>query len=182
VRAFAHSPGVTPLSAERPDHPPDRDAALAAAGVAVRRYLRFLGCDWALADDLAQEALLAGIGSFAAGAPPLPWLLTAARNALRMHLRRVGRRREVDGLEALHAEWIEVADDDAGEARRRALRHCLDELPPRSRRALELRYGEDSRRSAIARELGLGDEGIKSLLTRLRSALAACVQRRIGDG
>jgi RNA polymerase sigma-70 factor (ECF subfamily) len=173
---------VTPLLAERPDHPPDRDAALAAAAVAVRRYLRFLGCDWALADDLAQEALLAGIGSFAAGAPPLPWLFTAARNGYRMHLRKVGRRREVGGLEALHADWIEVAGDDAGEARRRALHHCLDELPPRSRRALELRYGEDSKRSAIARELGLGDEGIKSLLVRLRTALAACVQRRLTDG
>ena len=159
-----------------------RDAALQRAWAAVRRYLRFLGCDWALASDLAQDALVAGIGRFAAGAPPVPWLLTAARNGYRMHLRKAGTRRETHGLDDLHAQWVEVAGDDAAERRRAALRACLDELPERSRRALELRYGEDARRAAIARELGLGGEGVKSLLARLRQALAACVRRRLNDG
>jgi RNA polymerase sigma-70 factor (ECF subfamily) len=150
----------------------------------VRRYLRFLGCDWALAEDCAQEALHAALAQFGAGAdrvPPLPWLLTAARNGYRMHLRRLGRRREVDDLDALHAAWVEVAGSDAADERLRALRLCLDELPARSRKALELRYGDGAPRAAIARELGLGDEGVKSLLVRLRAALAACVRRRIGS-
>lgn len=163
--------------------PGARDAALAAAFRRVRRYLRFLGCEPALAEDCAQEALLAAIAHFGAqgGVPPLPWLLTAARNGYRMHLRRQGRAREVGGLDPLHAAWVEVAGADAADERLAALRCCLDELPPRSRRALELRYGEDAPRASIARELGLGAEGVKSLLARLRAALAVCVQRRIGS-
>src|SRR5262245_33653425 len=111
--------------------------------------------------------------------PPLPWLLTAARNAFRMHLRRHGRQRECDDLDALHADWCAVAGDDAGDERLAALRACLQDLPPRARRALELRYAEDADRRAIGNELGLGAEGVKSMLERLRTALAACVQRRL---
>src|SRR5262245_63879046 len=104
--------------------------------------------------------------------PPLPWLLTAARNAFRMHLRRQGRRRECDDLDALHADWCAVAGDDAGDERLVALRLCLAELPARSRRALELRYADGADRRAIGSELGLGAEGVKSMLERLHTALA----------
>src|SRR5262245_60058739 len=130
-------------------------AGAADATVRVRRYLRFLGCAPALADDCAQDALVAAMEQYAGALPPLPWLLTAARNAFRMHLRRQGRRRECDDLDALHADWCAVAGDDAGDERLAALRRCLDELPARSRRALELRYAEDADRRGIGRELGL---------------------------
>lgn len=146
--------------------------------LAVRRYLRFLGCDWSLAEDLAQDAVLAALRT---GHAALPWLLTTARNGYRMHLRQRGRRREVDDLDALHAQWLEVAGDDGAEARRLALQACLRQLPERSRRALELRYGDQGRRAAIAGELGLRPEGLKSLLTRVRLALAACITRRMND-
>jgi RNA polymerase sigma-70 factor (ECF subfamily) len=183
-----HPPRMTQVVEDHPQQAaarsgaPDREDALAAAAVAVRRYLRFLGCDWALAEDLAQEAILESLRVFDHGAPPVPWLLTAARNGYRMHLRRRGRRREVPDLDALHRQWIEVAGSDSGAMRLAALRACLAALPPRARRALELRYGEVAKRPAIARELGLGREGVKSLLARLRAALAACVQRRLNDG
>jgi DNA-directed RNA polymerase specialized sigma24 family protein len=83
-----------------------------AAGVRVRRYLRFLGCAHGELDDLVQETMLAAVGTFARQAPPLPWLLTAARNALRQHFRRRDRRREVADLDRLHARWIEEARSD----------------------------------------------------------------------
>jgi RNA polymerase sigma-70 factor (ECF subfamily) len=163
--------------------PSGRDAALAGAAARLRRYLRFLGCDRSQAEDCAQEALLAALARFGPGSglPPLPWLLTAARNGYRMHLRRKCRRREVDDLDALHQAWVEVAGPDAADERLGALRLCLAELPARSRRALELRYGDGAPRGAIGKELGLGDEGVKSLLARLRALLAACVRRRIGS-
>ena len=143
------------------------------------RYLRFLGCPADLADDFAQETLLAALRTFAAAEAPAGWLCTTARNRLRMHLRTAGR--EVPDLDTLHAQWVEVAEPDGGEARLRALRHCLQQLPERSRRALELRYGDGAERPAIGRELGLGDEGVKSLLVRLRAALAVCVQQRLQE-
>ncbi len=145
----------------------------------VWRYLRFLGCAADLADDFAQDTLVAALRTFAADEPPLAWLCTTARNRLRMHLRRAGR--EIADLDVLHAQWVEVATPDGGDAQARALRRCLDELPQRSRRALELRYGDGVERAAIAREIGLGAEGVKSLLVRLRAALAACVQQRVKE-
>ncbi len=157
--------------------PPGDPVWLVPARARVWRYLRFLGCAADLADDFAQDTLVAALREFAAGEPPLPWLCTTARNRLRMHLRRAGR--EVADLDVLHAQWVEVAPPDGGDAQARALQRCLDELPARSRRALELRYGDGVERAAIAQELGLGAEGVKSLLVRLRAALAACMQKRV---
>jgi RNA polymerase sigma-70 factor (ECF subfamily) len=152
-----------------------------AAAVRVRRYLRFLGCARGELDDLVQETMLAAVGAFARQAPPLPWLLTAARNALRQHFRRRGRRREVADLDRLHARWIEEARSDGGDAQREALRECLRGLPERSRQVVQLRYGDGLRRATIARRLGLLPEGVKSLLARVRAALGDCIRRRLGD-
>ena len=62
-----------------------------------------------------------------------------------------------------------------------ALQKCLRELPERSRTVLRLRYGENLDRKAIAERVGLGAEGVKSLLVRLREQLGLCVRRRMGD-
>lgn len=149
--------------------------------LALGRYLRFLGAPRDAVDDLVQDALLAGLRAFAAGDAPLPWLLTTARNALRLHLRRLGRRREVADLERLHDAWCAEAGDDGGEAKRRALSACLEGLPERSRQVLERRYRDGWSRAAIAAEAGLGDEGVKALLARVRRALGDCIERRMRD-
>ncbi|MCA8964421.1 MAG: sigma-70 family RNA polymerase sigma factor [Planctomycetes bacterium] len=167
--AAAQEPGVAPT--------------LPGAGTQarLRRYLRFLGADRQVLDDLVQEALLAGVKTFGNEPAALPWLLVAARNALRQHLRRLGRRREVADLDRLDRVFHDQVGDDGGDAQRAALRRCLDELPPRSRQALELRYGEGASRAVIAAALGLGEEGAKTLLARLRKALGACIERRLAD-
>src|SRR5262245_23001232 len=119
-----HPHGVSARAEALQPAPLPHDAA--DATVRVRRYLRFLGCAPALADDCAQDALVAAMEHFGGTLPPLPWLLTAARNAFRMHLRRQGRQRECDDLDLLHADWCAVAGDDAGDERLAALRRCLD--------------------------------------------------------
>jgi DNA-directed RNA polymerase specialized sigma24 family protein len=43
---------------------------------------------------------------------------------------------------------------------------------------LQLCYGDDLPRSRAAAEMGLRDEGLKTMLSRLRAALKACVERR----
>ena len=149
--------------------------------VRVRRYLRFLGAERHAVDDLAQETMLAAVRTFAAAAVPLPWLLVTARNALRQHLRRIGRSREVADLERLDAAWRQQMGDDGGEARRAALAECLRALSDRARLVLDLRYRDGLSREAIANRAGLGDEGVKTLLARAREALGACIRRRLGD-
>lgn len=161
-------------------HPGDGTDALAVASQRVRRYLRFLGCDPDTLDDLAQETMLAAAKSFGDRLPSLPWLLTVARNALRGHLRRRGRRREVHDLDRLHSMWVEQVHDDGGDAQHAALRECLRELPPRARLAVDLRYREGLSHRRIGSLLGLRAGSAKSLLHRLRVTLGECVRRRIG--
>jgi RNA polymerase sigma-70 factor (ECF subfamily) len=160
----------------------DRTGPLEAATRRVRRYLRFLGCERAVVDDLVQETMLAAAGSFASRVPPLAWLLVTARNCLLMHLRRSGRRREVADLDRLHERWIEDARDDGGDAQREALDSCLQQVGDRARQVVELRYRDGLARGVIAERLGLGVEGVKSLLARTRAALGDCIRRRLGDG
>ena len=149
--------------------------------VRVRRYLRFLGAELHAVDDLAQETMLAAVRTFAAEDVPLPWLLVTARNALRQHLRRLGRSREVPDLERLDSAWQQQMGDDGGDTRREALAECLRTLPDRSRLVLDLRYREGLSREGIAAHTGLGTEGVKTLLVRARQALGACIRRRLGD-
>ena len=68
---------------------------------------------------------------------------------------------------------------DGRSQRREALESCLDELPPRSRRLLDLRYVEEHSAAEIAREVGSTSGSVRVLLTRARTALASCIERRL---
>lgn len=168
-------PGAADLPGMAPDTRCDDDPADALRQVV--RYLRFLGCPRDSVEDLGQEAMLLGCRRWPAGAP-LPWLLVTARNLHRQHLRALGRRREIVDADRLHELWQRHVED-GGDALRAALRSCLQGLPERSRRVLELRYGEDADRGSIAAALGMGEEGVKSLLMRVRAAVGECVRRRL---
>ncbi|MFY7950060.1 MAG: RNA polymerase sigma factor, partial [Gemmatimonas sp.] len=179
---FVHLPVVTSLSADPlPPAPPGEPAWLAPARARTWRYLRYLGCEATLADDFAQDTLLAALRAHGGHEPPPGWLLRTAHNHLRQHHRTQRRtERVLADLELSHAQWTEVAGADDGDDKLAALRACLAELPERSRQVLQQRYGAGLERSAIARALGLGDEGVKSLLVRVRQVLAACMARRVG--
>src|SRR5690606_23645246 len=84
-------------------------------------------------------------------------------------------------LHRLHELAVAELGPDGGDARVAALRACLPTLPPRSRLALQLYYRDGLSRREVARRLGLGEEGAKSLLARAKAALKVCVQRR-SDG
>ena len=150
----------------------------------VWRYLRYLGAPSELADDLTQETFLQllrapyqeqGRGARAA------WLRTVARNFYLKSLRRPG---SVDLAEAelvaADAAWTGFARQDGGQEHLAALRLCLDELDGRARQAVRMQYEERRSRDSLGAALGLSPDGVKSLMRRVRTALRACVERRIG--
>lgn len=151
------------------------------------RWLRFLGCPADLAEDVMQDALLAalhaGIDRDRTDAVASGWLRSTARNLCRSALRRSHRRPECELLPEVEAEaaFKSHAGDDGGSDYVHALRTCLGKLEPRHRRAVQLRYGDDAPRAAIAAELDLGEEGVKTLLRRLRAGLRACVERALEE-
>ena len=108
----------------------------------LRRFLTSLCGDPALADDIAQEALVRAyvnsgrfVGNFKA------WLFRIAYNCFIDNLRRVpAPAASLDSPEALH-----VADGSASDAsfRHEELRRALARIPEKERTAIALHYFED---------------------------------------
>jgi len=149
---------------------------------AVWRYLRFLGCDPALATELAQDTFLALLRARLPdrGAAALRgWLRGTARNLMRARRRQV--RRELTGLpdDAIDAAWQDYEREDDGDGYRDALRACLAQLPHRQRHAVDLYWAQDVDLRELARALELKPEGAKTLLRRLKTALRHCIEQRI---
>ncbi len=152
-----------------------RDAWIARQSDLLWRYLRYLGASRELAEDVMQEVLIRALAHHGTARPG--WLRTTARNLLVDHWRREGRAPLSVDAAALERVWC-AQDTDA---RRGALRACLDGLPARSRQVLELRYGDGLGWSEIGARIGLRAQGVKSLLQRLRVAVRGCVERRLRD-
>jgi RNA polymerase sigma-70 factor, ECF subfamily len=147
--------------------------------VEVWRYLRFLGASAELADDLTQETflqLLRAPFEQRATAATGGWLRTVARNFYIKSFRRPPF--ATAELDAIEAAWTGFAGADSGEQRLAQLRQCIDGLTGRARDVVRWHYEERAGRAAIASRLGMGQDGVKSLLRRTRALLRACIERR----
>lgn len=151
----------------------DAGAMIRRHWAAIRRYLRVLGADAALADDLAQDVFVLAMkkGIEDRGAPTAVWLRRAARNVF---LADVGRRRTVP-IDVAEQVWEAAAEHDT--ERQQALRDCLQLLTGRSQQALRMAYGERRSWSQIAAVLDMQASGVKTLLRRCRETLRECIER-----
>ena len=144
----------------------------------VKAYLLRLGAPSAVAEDLAQEALL-NLWRKAhlfdpAKASAATWLFTIARN-LRIDAIRREKRPELDPEDFMPEagptadEGLVLADDEG------RLRIALKELPADQIQVVELSFFADKPHSQIAAELGIPLGTVKSRLrlamTRLKRAL-----------
>jgi len=144
----------------------------------VWRYLRFLGASTELADDLTQDTFLQLLRAPFAERDPAAtagWLRTVARNLYVKSFRRPPFASAE--LDAMEASWGTFAGDDGGEGSLARLRHCVQQLAGRARDVVRLHYEERRSRADIGARLGIGEDGVKSLLRRTRAALRACIER-----
>ncbi len=149
----------------------------------VWRWLRFLGCDDATADDLTQETFLQLLRKPQSDWPEAlpPYLRGIARNRYLMWLRAKGRRRETADLDLLETVWQEVDREDGLQTFLDALQECLGQSGERVREAVRLHYAEGNSREQIATALGLKPEGVKTLLRRTRAALRKCIEGKLAE-
>jgi len=155
----------------------------------IYRYLRYLGAQPAAAEDLVQETFLATLRPSAHHPDPADtaawsaWLRGIARNLFLAECRRsatTARILNAQALELADASWSAgLARESAWDDHLAALRQCLETLPPRQRGILDHRYVHHTPREEMATLLGIGEDGIKSLLRRIRAALAQCIQERL---
>src|SRR3954469_24059122 len=104
----------------------------------IWRYLRALGCEASLAEDLTQDTFLAVLQrpfNDVSPAATSAYLRKTALNLLISHERRAGRVRPVENIELLDNPWTRWAGDDDGEMVLGHLRDCLGRLTERARRA-----------------------------------------------
>ena len=149
----------------------------------VKGYLMRLGAGNAVAEDLAQEALLVVWRKAAlfdpAKASASTWIFTIARN-LRIDAIRKERRPELDPNDPSLQPQAEPASDeglDWAKAEDR-LRVALAELPREQAQIIALSFLAEKPHSTIASELGLPLGTVKS---RIRLAMAR-LRLALGDG
>jgi RNA polymerase sigma-70 factor (ECF subfamily) len=174
---------VDPITAPAPTGavPPDCATALGnRERQALWRYARTLGVDAHAADDLVQESFAVVLArpdfDFSVRAAVFAFLRTTCRRLWLRSKRRTLADREVDEADRV---WVAKCGDGMGDDYVDALRACVERLPSRSRELLHATYGDGDSRTAAGARVGIGRDGVKSALRRLRSFLHDCITRRL---
>jgi RNA polymerase sigma-70 factor, ECF subfamily len=150
----------------------------------VWRYLRMLGCDEALADDLTQETLLKVLCREAFtqhnDAATAAYLRRTAHNLLVSFHRKGGRTKTMFTADPLDEIWDRWAGRDlSGDEAVDSLRECMQSLTDRARLALRMRYADDASRAEIAAALKITEHGARNLMQRAKHMLRDCVQGKL---
>ncbi len=151
--------------------------------LALWRYLRALGCDAALADDLVQDTFLKVFQKpfdYYDENTTAAYLRRIAHNLFISTQRRAGKVVTVENIQKFEKVWCELVSDRDGEEYLDALRTCFQKLGERSRWALEMRFRDKLTRSKIAENLEITENGAKNLMQRAKARLRECVKRTLG--
>ena len=137
------------------------------------------------AEDVVQQVaqtLARRFDEYDAGRPFVGWALWIAKSRVIDFYRAQGRNHVVfsDALLTRLADTI-AAQSEGHSRRREALEACLDGLPERSRRLLDLRYVDGLSATEAAKAIDSTSGSVRVLLSRVRSALADCIERRISS-
>lgn len=147
----------------------------------VWRYIRFLGASEAEADDLTQETFLEVWRKpfeQLSRAATAAYLRNVAKNRFLMFIRARGRRPAVIDLEQAEHDFAQFARVDGGDAQVEALNDCMGKLDGRAKQAVDLFYRDGHSREEAAKLMGMKDEGMKTLLRRIREILRECMESR----
>ncbi len=162
----------------------------------VYRYLRYMGAAADVAEDVAQETFFASYKSSSIpmedaaveGGRCAAWLRGVARNQLLMYFRKA-RSNPLSADPTMLEQALDQADqvwatellrNGDGFDYAEALQGCLGKLQGTQRKVLDMFYGEEFSRAQIAEAMNMSEDGIKSLLRRVRAALKQCVEMRLG--
>lgn len=150
----------------------------------LRGFVRGLLPQEDLAEDLFQDlfmTLTAKAADFQLGSNFLAWARTIARVKVLEQYRRLKR-----SVPLLSAEVLELLADDVAVAdaynstRCEALRQCLQEVAPRAREIVALRYADPPLTPRqIAYQVSWTPNAVRVALARTRKFLFECVERRL---
>jgi RNA polymerase sigma-70 factor, ECF subfamily len=156
---------------------------LTGAQTSVFGYIMSLSHDHARAQDILQETNLTiwrKAEDYEPGTNFTAWACRIAYYHVLNHRRKYSREQLVFDEEVFDylAERQEQRSDGA-DARLRALRHCVGELPPKQRDLINRRYEPGASVKVMADEDGSTEGAVSQALFRIRNALQKCIERRI---
>lgn len=135
------------------------------------------------ARDILQDTnvvLWRKAGEFKEGSSFMSWALAVARLEVLAFHRDCGRDPhvfDVEVLEQLASEYAASPDDP--DDRQRAFEECLQQLPERQRELLAARYAPGGSVKEIAESRGQSAGALSVTLSRIRKALANCIDNKI---
>lgn len=151
-------------------------------------YIRAGVRDEHAADDLYQETVLTAwkrLDSYDRDKPIGPWLRGIAGKLTLAYYRKTSRAAQPLDDQAL--EWlndrfeaIHSLSGDTFHEKLAALRECIDALPETYQRPITMRYTEERAPKEIESMLNLGKETLKKRLSRGKTRLAECLERKLG--
>lgn len=148
----------------------------------VWRYLRALGADVALADDLTQDTFLEVMRrpfTQFSDAASASYLRRVAHNLFISRRRREARMTVTEHAEQFESTWMRWAGFDSGSSALDALADCFARLTKRAQLALQLRFARESSRQSIAEALDISEHGAKNLMQRAKTQLRECVEQKL---
>ncbi|MES2439127.1 MAG: sigma-70 family RNA polymerase sigma factor [Verrucomicrobiota bacterium] len=146
----------------------------------IRGFIRALVRDRHLADDVLQETFLTvskKAGSFEIGTNFPRWACAIARLKVLEALR--GEKRNLRALSEEAVDALTASHEIPAQAlRAEMLENCIASLPPAMKRSVELRYTGDHKPAEIARIIGWTVEAVYVTLSRARTLLRECIERK----
>lgn len=140
----------------------------------VRAVALALTGDFGVAEDVVQETFLtvtAKAGDFVPDTNFLAWACAIARLKV-LERQRSDRRLSPQVIESLAAS---LPHEELSDERLTTLMGCLDNLPPKSRELVRLRYFAEHGPGEIAEILGRSVAGVNAALVKIRETLRECV-------
>ena len=151
----------------------------------LRGFVGGLVPDLDQAEDILQDVFVEitrKAGDFQSGTDFPAWARAFARNKVYEFWRRSRRKHVMLRPEVLDAVAGDApALDETWSARRAALAKCLDEVAPRAREILELRYRQGLAPGDIARRVSWTASAVHTALSKVRRFLRDCTGRRLAS-
>lgn len=147
----------------------------------IWRYLRTLGCESSLADDLVQDTFVTVLQKpfeHYSDAASASYLRRVALNLFISFKRREGKVVATENIEAISDAWQDWVVDDSGDELVASLNNCLTELTERARWALKMRFHDKMSRTEIADNLEITEHGAKNLMQRAKKQLRDCLEAK----
>lgn len=152
----------------------------------LRSFLRSLLQSWTDVDEVMQETSIVAWRKFSQFDPAtsfMAWAAAIARFEALKCLRKHARERLVfsDDIFDLVADES-LAEADALERHRAALKDCMEKLDPQQKQLLRVAYTPGVKFNELAAQSGRSVQALYKTIQRLRALLLECAERQLRKG